>query len=271
MVALYMSQAFSSTLFFTTKDGRLFCEVDSFDGSYEECTLAETVGMKLEKAVFPSARLIDTPNEKICVEYSTQVDMSLCQEEIDLMKKYLTTKTGTTASGNTVLTWEISTGTTASGRIAISWEISTGITNTGSNTKTGTLSIKPIQQQVQTLVDNIWTSEKWAQLGSKLYNLCIPDYWSDDCMLAVQDTINAIKEIGIYIIATGVFLVLYVLICWLSMMGHVLANPVPRKIIWIFVVIFGFFPGAILYYFLVKRPFVKAQLAALPKQDRSFF
>jgi hypothetical protein len=90
-------------------------------------------------------------------------------------------------------------------------------------------------------------------------------------MIEVQNTVNIIKEIGVYIIAGGVFLVLYIFIFWLSMIGHVLGNPVSRKFIWIFVVILLFFPGAVLYYFLVKRPFAAAHLASLPKEERSFF
>lgn len=270
IVALYMSQAFSSTLFFTTKDGRLFCEVDSFDGSYEECTLAETAGMKLEKAVFPSARLIDTPNEKICVEFSTQVDMSLCQEEIDLMKKYLTAKTPTTSSGITSNTGISLSGSTNSGTITTTWVIITGSTASG-NIKTWSTSVKPIQQQVQMLVDNIWTSDDWSAFAWKLYSLCIPDYWSDECMVEVQNTVNIIKEIGVYTITGGILLVFYIFIFWLSMIGHVLGNPVPRKFIWIFVVILLFFPGAMIYYFLVKRPFTADHIASLPKEERSFF
>jgi hypothetical protein len=216
-----MSQVFSSTLFFTTKDGRLFCEVDSFDGSYEECTLTETAGMKLEKAVFPSARLIDTPNEKICVEYSTQVDMSLCQEEIDLMKKYLTAKTGSTTSGAT------STGVLFSGSTA-----------SGSNVNSGIAIEKQIHQQVQTIVNNIGTQDEWTTSLQSTYVSCIPDYWSDDCMREVQNIVSMISKIGVYLVLTVVLAVLYIFIFWLSMMGHVLGNSVPRKIIWIPVVIF---------------------------------
>ena len=59
---------FAATSFFTTKDGRLFCETGDLDGSYSQCSLSDANGTQLVKAVFRSPRLVDTPVGGICVE-----------------------------------------------------------------------------------------------------------------------------------------------------------------------------------------------------------
>jgi hypothetical protein len=262
LIWIYMSPVFSSTLFFTTKDGRLFCEIDSYDGTYDECALAETAWMKLEKAVFPSARLIDTPNEKICVEYSTQVDMAKCQEEIDLIKKYLTAKTGsTTQSGSATNSWVVQSGTTN-----VSW-----VTSTWKILPIRNIPVNQIQDQLYLAIENLWTPEHWMNYLMQVYNLCVPDYWSDSCMNQVQSVINFIKDIGVYTVITTVLIVLFIIVFWFDMLGHIVANPVPKKWIWFIVVLLLLFPGALIYYFAIKRPFTNAQLAAIPHSERSFF
>ncbi len=51
---------FASTAFFTTKDGRVFCETDTFDGSYRICTKKQSTGTGLIKAERYNPRLVDT-------------------------------------------------------------------------------------------------------------------------------------------------------------------------------------------------------------------
>lgn len=105
----------------------------------------------------------------------------------------------------------------------------------------------------------------------QVYNLCVPDYWSDACMNQVQSVINFVKEIGVYTVFGTIFFVLFVIIFWFDMLSHILSNPIPRKWLWFMVVLLLLFPGALVYYFAVKRPFTKAQLAAIPRSERSFF
>ena len=116
-------ELYATTTFFTSKDGKLFCETDSYDGSFVECDIASQKGNTLTKAVFPYPKLIETPTRQICVVSSIETDMSACQDEIDALKKAL---------GNTMVPKNsINTGTVVS-----SGTLSSTTTNTGSSTVT---------------------------------------------------------------------------------------------------------------------------------------
>ena len=85
-------------------------------------------------------------------------------------------------------------------------------------------------------------------------------------ILYINDNIHLVLFCLLYL-----FFVLFVIIFWFDMLSHILSNPIPRKWLWFMVVLLLLFPGALVYYFAVKRPFTKAQLAAIPRSERSFF
>ena len=57
---VFGEQSYAATAFFTTKDGRVFCESDTFDGSYMLCTKDQSTGTGLIKAERYSPRLVET-------------------------------------------------------------------------------------------------------------------------------------------------------------------------------------------------------------------
>ena len=121
---LLAEELYATTTFFTSKDGKLFCETDSYDGSFAECDIASQKGNTLTKAVFPYPKLIETPTRQICVVSSIETDMSACQDEIDALKKVLgnTTVSRNNANTGTMVSSEVLSGTitnTASSTIAI--------------------------------------------------------------------------------------------------------------------------------------------------------
>lgn len=44
-----------------------------------------------------------------------------------------------------------------------------------------------------------------------------------------------------------------VLVFWLKMLFHAISNPVPNKAMWILIIIFFGWLGALIYYFIVKK------------------
>ncbi len=114
-------ELYATTTFFTSKDGKLFCETDSYDGSFAECDIASQKGNTLTKAAFPYPKLIETPTRQICVVSSIETDMSACQDEIDALKRALgnTTVSRNNANTGTMVSSGALSGTIASPTMTI--------------------------------------------------------------------------------------------------------------------------------------------------------
>lgn len=68
-----------------------------------------------------------------------------------------------------------------------------------------------------------------------------------------------LKSFGAIGVAVFLFLVLFLIVTtvfWVMMIIHAAKHEVPNKVVWILVMVFTGFIGAIIYYFAVKRSFV---------------
>lgn len=55
-------------------------------------------------------------------------------------------------------------------------------------------------------------------------------------------------------------------IFWVMMLIHAASNEIPEKIVWIIILVFTGFLGAIIYYFVVKRKFNKESKDPIPSE-----
>ena len=236
---------FAATSFFTTKDGRLFCETGDLDGGYAPCNVSDTTGTALIKAVFRSARLVDTPVGSICVEWNSEVDAARCQDEIDAMKKILRVNTGTTKTGST------KTGTT------ISWEIWSLIE------KIPEIKIPSAKQIENSVVEYISPFQE-------MHRDCIVDMNSRECIDSIRTVFSHMRNTEpsrLIAIVSAVFLYF---IFWIALIRHAIRSGIRFKILWIVSMILFIIPAPILYYFFVKRPMAKQEEIRNPEVP-SFF
>jgi amino acid transporter len=64
-------------------------------------------------------------------------------------------------------------------------------------------------------------------------------------------------EWGLGIVFLIVVLILLCGVFWLAMLVHAISKPIDNIVMWIAIVFFFVLPGALLYYFSVKRPYDK--------------
>lgn len=85
-------------------------------------------------------------------------------------------------------------------------------------------------------------------------NLCIVNGELVNCADLAQ-----VAGLGLIGILAILVTVISAFIFWIAMLVHAIVKPVKLKIIWIIVIIFFQFIGALVYYIAVKRPFSKKQ------------
>lgn len=61
-----------------------------------------------------------------------------------------------------------------------------------------------------------------------------------------------------FFVAVGIFGSIF----WIWMLIHAATNEIKDKVVWVLVLIFTHIIGAVIYYFVVKRPFDQAHSAA---------
>lgn len=72
----------------------------------------------------------------------------------------------------------------------------------------------------------------------------------------ITETTKSLLKAGIWTILIFWILSLVGSIFWLIMLIHSLLNPIPNKILWVAVNIFGLLIGAIIYYFVIKQRYL---------------
>ena len=80
-ILIWIEESFGNTFSFRTYDDRAFCETDRLDGSFVLCTKEQTSGTGLTIAAVYGPQLLETTNERICVEKGKQVEAILCSEQ----------------------------------------------------------------------------------------------------------------------------------------------------------------------------------------------
>ena len=242
---VFAEQSYATTAFFTTRDGRVFCESDNFDGSYRLCTKEQSTGTGLVKAERYNARMVETTTWRICVEDGTEV--SICSDEAKIVVPVATGWSQIPISNINTVT------PSSSGEVAPSNNLVAS--GTVANTKQEAVITEP---------------KLFASIIAT-FNSCFGSAGTMSCGKAITKMTDAFVALGTFSIIGIILLFFGSTIFWFNMISHAFSHPIPVKPLWIAILLILSVPGAILYYFWALRPYDAMIIASSPPRPPSFF